>query len=124
MIVTDRGFIEQDRGSPDFGLTKSVDGFCQWSVLPLRLTSSGHQFIEALSTEEVWTTIKHGYPNASIATLEVVALKLLEDFAQKKIAKEPQVNSKAGAIIFIGHGKSPLWRELKDFLGDRLHLVS
>jgi predicted nucleotide-binding protein len=28
---------------------------------------------------------------------------------------------KAGRI-FIGHGKSPLWRELKDFLQDRLHL--
>jgi len=27
-----------------------------------------------------------------------------------------------GAITFIGHGRSPLWRELKDFLQDRLHL--
>jgi predicted nucleotide-binding protein len=124
MILTDRGFIEQDDGSPGFGLAKSLDGsFCQWSVLPLRLTSSGHQFSEALSTEEVWTTIKHGYPNASIATLEVVALKLLEDYAQKKIAKEPKVNSKTGTTVFIGHGQSPLWRELKDFLGDRLHLA-
>ena len=24
--------------------------------------------------------------------------------------------------IFIGHGRSPLWRELEDFLADRLHL--
>lgn len=24
--------------------------------------------------------------------------------------------------VFIGHGRSPLWRELKDFLQDRLHL--
>jgi predicted nucleotide-binding protein len=27
-----------------------------------------------------------------------------------------------GAAIFIGHGHSPLWRELKDFIKDRLHL--
>lgn len=26
--------------------------------------------------------------------------------------------------VFIGHGRSPLWRELKDFLHERLHLKS
>lgn len=28
----------------------------------------------------------------------------------------------SGKKVFIGHGRSPLWRELKDFLSDRLHL--
>ena len=28
----------------------------------------------------------------------------------------------AGKRIFIGHGRSPLWRELKDFIADRLGL--
>ena len=120
--LDDRGLIEQDDGSPGFGLTKSLDGYCMWSVLPLRLTSSGHQLIEALSNEEVWATIKHSYPNACIATLQIVALNLLEAYTQKKIIQEPQVNSKTGTTVFIGHGKSPLWRELKDFLFDRLHL--
>jgi predicted nucleotide-binding protein len=27
-----------------------------------------------------------------------------------------------GKNVFLGHGRSPLWRELKDFLQDRLHL--
>jgi predicted nucleotide-binding protein len=27
-----------------------------------------------------------------------------------------------GKRVFIGHGRSPLWRELKDFINDRLHL--
>ena len=27
-----------------------------------------------------------------------------------------------GQSVFIGHGRSPLWRELKDFIQDRLHL--
>jgi hypothetical protein len=27
-----------------------------------------------------------------------------------------------GMSVFIGHGRSPLWRELKDFIQDRLHL--
>ena len=30
--------------------------------------------------------------------------------------------TKSGNRIFIGHGRSPAWRELKDFLEDRLHL--
>jgi len=30
---------------------------------------------------------------------------------------------KRGEKIFIGHGRSPLWRELKDFLSDRLKLA-
>ena len=27
-----------------------------------------------------------------------------------------------GTNVFIGHGRSPTWRELKDFIVDRLHL--
>ncbi|MCD6347927.1 MAG: nucleotide-binding protein [Bacteroidales bacterium] len=27
------------------------------------------------------------------------------------------------SLIFIGHGRSPIWRELKDFLSDRLVLL-
>lgn len=31
-------------------------------------------------------------------------------------------NKPAGTKIFIGHGHSPMWRDLKDFLHERLHL--
>lgn len=84
-ILDDQRFIEQDDGDSGFGLTKSLDGFPSWSVLPLRLTASGHQFIEALSNKEVWSAIKHGFKDASIETLKSVALKLLDGFAKKKI---------------------------------------
>lgn len=30
--------------------------------------------------------------------------------------------ARIGTNVFIGHGRSPLWRELKDFVQDRLHL--
>jgi hypothetical protein len=87
MILADQGLIEQDDGSPGLGLEKSADGsYHRWSVLPLRLTASGHQFIEALSNKEVWATIKHSFKDvASIKTLSDVALKLLEGYAQKKV---------------------------------------
>jgi hypothetical protein len=84
-ILDDQHFIEQDDGDLGFGLFKSIDGFASWSVLPLRLTASGHQFIEALSDKEVWSAIKHGFKDASIETLKNVALKLLDGFAKKKI---------------------------------------
>ncbi len=30
--------------------------------------------------------------------------------------------SRVGTKVFIGHGRSPVWRDLKDFIQDRLHL--
>jgi hypothetical protein len=53
-------------------------------VLPLQLTASGHQFVEALSNKEVWAAIKHGFKDASIETLKSVSVKLLEGYAQKR----------------------------------------
>ena len=34
-----------------------------------------------------------------------------------------QVRPAPGSRVFIGHGRSPVWRELKDFLSDRLALT-
>lgn len=86
-ILTDQRFIERDDGRPGFGLKKGADGFKQWSVLPLRLTASGHDFIEALKNHEVWATIKSGFKDANITTLKTVALKLLEGYTQKKVSE-------------------------------------
>jgi hypothetical protein len=84
-ILNDQHFVEQDDGDPGFGLTKSIDSFLSGSVLPLRLTASGHEFIEALSNKEVWGAIKSGFKDASIETLKKAALKLLDGFVQKKV---------------------------------------
>jgi hypothetical protein len=86
-ILHDQRFIEQDDGDRGFGLFKSADGMPSWSVLPLRLTASGHEFIEALENREVWAAIKSGFKDASITTLKTVALKLLEGYTQKKIGE-------------------------------------
>lgn len=57
-ILDDQGFIRQDDGDPGFGLTKSMDGFLSWSVLPLRLTASGHDFLDTVQNPEVWSKTK------------------------------------------------------------------
>ncbi len=36
--------------------------------------------------------------------------------------ERPSLKKQAGDRIFIGHGRSKIWRELKDFLDERLHL--
>jgi hypothetical protein len=57
-ILVDQGFIQQDDGDPGFGLTKGIDGFVSWSVLPLRLTASGHDFIDSVQNSDVWSKTK------------------------------------------------------------------
>lgn len=41
----------------------------------------------------------------------------IENMENKKAVEE-----RVGTNVFIGHGRSPFWRELKDFVSDRLHL--
>nr|SUS16590.1 unnamed protein product [Ciceribacter selenitireducens ATCC BAA-1503] len=38
--------------------------------------------------------------------------------------RKARVSSLVGTNVFIGHGRSPSWRELKDFIEGRLHLPS
>jgi Predicted nucleotide-binding protein containing TIR-like domain len=41
----------------------------------------------------------------------------------KRLETRHHKASSVGTNVFIGHGRSPLWRELKDFIEDRLHLL-
>jgi hypothetical protein len=43
------------------------------------------------------------------------------DVQESSQAESHQIRPMGGAV-FIGHGRSPAWRDLKDFLGDRLGL--
>lgn len=44
------------------------------------------------------------------------------DLVEEVTREEDKQVAKAGERIFIGHGRSHAWRDLKDFLNDRLHL--
>ena len=39
-----------------------------------------------------------------------------------RIQRRERRSETVGTNVFIGHGHSPIWRELKDFIEDRLHL--
>ena len=52
--------------------------------------------------------------------LDVLASRAAAHIERLNMARS--VTRAQGQSVFIGHGRSPLWRELKDFIQDRLHL--
>jgi len=59
-------------------------------------------------------------PYLSCAKLAKQILRLSKHI--KNIEKEKTEEDRMGVNVFIGHGRSPLWRELKDFIKDKLDL--
>ena len=60
----------------------------------------------------------------SIATLEGIIERFQEELAASQEPSEPATlaGRAKSRRVFIGHGRSLLWRELKDFIQDRLTL--
>ncbi|WP_256852718.1 DUF2513 domain-containing protein [Pantoea sp. Fr+CA_20] len=84
-LLDDKNLISRTDGEPGFGLFLGADDTASWAVLPLRLTSQGHDFIEALRQKEVWNSVKDNFKEASISTLVDVAKQLAQGFAKQKI---------------------------------------
>lgn len=84
-LLDDQGLIGQPDGDYGFGLLVGADGHKSWSVIPLRLTSDGHAFLETLENKEVWNTVKSGFKDVSIGTLVDVSRKLFDGYVHKKI---------------------------------------
>ncbi len=83
-LFNDQQLIEQDDGDPGFGLFKSIDGYVSWSVLPLRLTSMGHDFAEAISEKSVWEKVKKELSGATMSNLVSVSVGLAQAYAKQK----------------------------------------
>lgn len=82
--LRDQGSITDDRDG-NLGMLRGADRTVQWSVIPLRLTASGHQFAEALGSSRVLATLKEKFVGASISTLKQVAVALLKSEAIQHI---------------------------------------
>lgn len=83
-ILSDKNLVKREQGI-GLGYVIGADGSIGWSVVPLRLTAEGHEFIEALKNREVWSTIKSEFKDASVETLLNVSKKLFEGYINKKI---------------------------------------
>lgn len=88
-ILNDKGFVRREDGEDGFGLFKGIDGFCSWSVLPLRLTASGHDFIDTIQNPEVWSMTK-----AAMKTVGNVGLDVFIQIAKAEAKRF--VNEKLG----------------------------
>jgi hypothetical protein len=78
MLLQDGRFVESESGAGGIGLSKSADGSIEWSVIPLRLTASGHEFAEAMGNSKVLQTLKKSFLGASISTMRDVAVAIIK----------------------------------------------
>jgi len=84
-LLEDRGLIVRSDGDPGFGAFSSLDGSTHWAVMPLRLTALGHDFLDALRNQEVWSTLKTGFKDASMGTLMTVSKELFNRALNKQL---------------------------------------
>jgi hypothetical protein len=78
MLLLDGGFVESESSRGGIGLDRSADGRLQPSVIPLRLTASGHQFAEAMGNSKALQTLKKDFVGASISTMRDVAVGIIK----------------------------------------------
>jgi hypothetical protein len=86
-ILEDQKFIECLDKMSDFGYEITLGGEFKWNSRPLRLTASGHEFLEAINRPEIWDVLKAEFRDASLSTLKSVAGTLLSAFARKQLGK-------------------------------------
>ena len=77
-ILEDKKLIENCTKNSRIGYDFTLDGGICWTVVPLRLTATGHDLIEALNKSEVWEIIKKYFKEASISTLVNVGTELVK----------------------------------------------
>ena len=89
MLLHDSGFVDSESRTGGIGFSRGADGFVQWSVIPLRLTASGHEFAEAMGNSEVLLTLKKSFLGASIGTMRDVAVAISKAWIAKHIGLNP-----------------------------------
>lgn len=73
-LLNDDGFVEREDGEPGIGLVRSADGFYSWSALPLRLTSSGHEFAQAMENDHGFRAVKKSLVTSSMSFMRDIAV--------------------------------------------------
>lgn len=86
-VLFDYGFIESTLNDGTIGIQQGAGGDIVWANIPIRLTASGHEFIEAINKNEVWEIIKKDFKESSVKTIFKVATDLAEGFAKKQVEK-------------------------------------
>jgi hypothetical protein len=77
-LLADDQYVEGDDGSRDIGFQRGVDGRPSWGAVPLRLTSSGHEFAAALCDQTVFEKVQGRLLPASVSTIRAVAVAIFK----------------------------------------------
>ena len=83
--VEDEGCIERADKKPGLGYVFSMKGDgVTWEFVPLRMTSSGFQFLDALRNKDILNKLKTEFKDDSLKTIRAIAKQLLENYPKKK----------------------------------------
>lgn len=129
MLLHDGDFVESESRSGGIGLSKSADGSIEWSVIPLRLTASGHEFAEAMGNSKVLQTLKKSFVGASLNTMRDVAVAIFnvkvenpsgESSPESQRKRQAQLEALPDRILSVLSKKSTKiqMEELKESLPD------
>ena len=95
------------------------------SIQPTQITTRDRRAAD----QGIWTP-PHIRPMSLVLTVRTT-IERIEKLAEltrqvishgSRLQRRQQQEARVGTMIFIGHGHSPVWRELKDFLEKRLEL--
>jgi predicted nucleotide-binding protein len=113
--ITGRLSVETDDG---LWYLESEDEFFN----EYRRSSKGAIFNRKLGVEEIWVYVRSRSASVDVNSVKRDKIHRVfdifdrntESFRLPELATEPKK-----PVIFIGHGRSPLWRDLKDHLADK-----
>ena len=86
-LLDDYGFIQSKADDGSFGFQDGIGGEIYWADVPVRITASGHEFIEAMEKPEIWNVIKSEFKESSIKTIFTIGTSLVEGYAKDKLEK-------------------------------------
>jgi hypothetical protein len=81
-ILQDKAFIEQPDNGAGIGVQRSIDGYVSWGAVPLRLTATGHEFLDGMRNEQAMVVVKRDFKHAGIATVKAVFKAALDESAK------------------------------------------
>jgi hypothetical protein len=73
-LLNDSDFVEREDGDSGIGLYRSIDGLYSWSAVPLRLTSSGHEFAQAMENEHGFQAVMKSLVSSSLGIMRDIAV--------------------------------------------------
>ncbi|MDD3814232.1 MAG: nucleotide-binding protein [Desulfocapsaceae bacterium] len=111
----ERGEVIRSKGDIKIGQLKMWNGGCRSHFK--KIYGENHVVTKTISSGLI-------PDNVNVNEEFEKRLRLLKEYVVsiEKIGMNAFVTKSIGTRVFIGHGRSPMWRELKDFINDRLKL--